>query len=130
MRLCNSRRMNILIRVLIFPFILTILSFPSSAEPREITVDEVRFDLGTVARSIATYKSCIHALDDKGEEDMAIFFSEAFIKRMYLFKKLKPEDREFVTQTARFFAMELDKITFQKTKVVCRYTYEMAIELE
>lgn len=107
-----------------------VFSIPSQASPRAVSVDGLSFDLAIVARNVANYKSCIYALDDGGEEDMAIYYSEALIKRMYLFKKLMPEDRDFATQTARFHAMELDKVPFQKMKVMCKHTYKMAMDLE
>ena len=117
-------------RALMFFMVAFLLSLPSSASPRTILVDGLSFDLAIVARNIANYKSCIYALDDKGEEDMAIYYSEALIKRMYLFKKLKPEDRDFATQAARFHAMELDKVPFQKMKIMCKHSYKMAVDLE
>lgn len=117
-------------RILLPFLIMTFFSWSTNASQRTVLIEGLSFDLGIVARNIATYKSCIDALDDKGEEDMAIYYSEAFIIRMHLFKKLESEDRDFATQTARFYAMELDKVPFQKMKLMCQHTYKMLIDLE
>ena len=126
----HARRANAIMKALMLFTVILVLSLPSNASPRTVSVDGLSFDLAIVARSVANYKSCIYVLDDKGEEEMAIYYSEALIKRMYLFKKLKLEDRDFATQTARFHAMELDKVPFQKMKIMCKHSYKMAMDLE
>jgi hypothetical protein len=117
-------------KVLTLAIVTFFFSLSSQASPRTVSIDGLSFDLAIVARAIANYKSCIYALDDRGEEDMAIYYSEALIKRMYLFKKLKPEDRDFATQNARFHAMELDKVPFHKMKVMCKHIYKITMDLE
>lgn len=107
-----------------------LLIFNANVEARQVTVDGLSFDLGIVSRNIAIYKSCIVSLDDSGEEDMAIFYSQELIKRLHMFKKLSPDDRAYATQTARFHAMELDKVPFQKMKVMCSSMHDMAIKIQ
>ena len=63
-----------------------LLIFNANVEARQVTVDGLSFDLGIVSRNIAIYKSCIVSLDDSGEEDMAVFYSQELIKRLHMFK--------------------------------------------
>ncbi len=114
----------------VFVSVVFLLTFNANVEARQVTVDGLSFDLGIVSRNIANYKYCIVNLDDSGEEDMAIFYSQELIKRLHMFKKLSPDDRAYATQTARFHAMELDKVPFQKIKVMCSSVHDMAMKVQ
>jgi len=107
-----------------------LLVFNTSIEARQVKVEDLAFDLGVVSRNIANYKSCIVSLDDDEEEDMAIFYSQELIKKLQMLKKLSSDDRAYTTQTARLHAMELDKVPFQKMKIMCHSVYDMTVKIK